>query len=236
MNVLLVGASGGIANTIGEELLSRGHVITAVSRSEPKLKVSNYLQADMSKANASKNLNEWLCSLPKEQLPSCVINCSGILHASDKMPEKGLKQISPDWLFKTMQVNLYSHIQTAQAIDALINRRKPVRWISLSALVGSISENQLGGWYSYRMSKAALNMFIRNLDIEWRRKSLDSIVVALHPGTTKTNLSEPFQTNIAEGKLYEPELTGRRLVDVIERLRPEQSGQLLHWDGSIVPY
>ena len=86
------------------------------------------------------------------------------------------------------------------------------------------------------MTKAALNMFIRNLDIEWRRKSPDSIVVALHPGTTDTKLSEPFQKGLAPDKLYQPELTGRRLVDVIEQLTPERSGQLLHWDGTIFPF
>ena len=236
MKVLLVGASGGVAQAIAKELIARGHSIFAVSRKPLTLPVDQYLCADLSTSKGGVALEHWLTTFPSEVLPDVVIQCAGILHDENTMPEKNLKQICTDWINTSMQVNLYSHIYTAQAVSDLVKRSRPIRWVSLSALVGSISDNELGGWYSYRMSKAALNMFIRNLDIEWRRKSPDSIVVALHPGTTKTNLSEPFQANIGKDKLYEPELTGRRLVEVIEGLRPEQSGQLLHWDGSIVSY
>lgn len=79
-------------------------------------------------------------------------------------------------------------------------------------------------------------MLIRNIHLEWRRRSPDSIVVALHPGTTDTELSKPFQKNIRDGKLYSPELTGERLTDVVEQLDTEQSGRLLHWDGSTIPF
>ena len=103
-------------------------------------------------------------------------------------------------------------------------------------MVGSITDNQLGGWYSYRMSKAALNMFIKTLSIEWQRKAPDSIVVATHPGTTDSALSEPFQANIKDGKLYTPELTAERLSRILEELNAEQNGHLLHWDGSVLPF
>ena len=152
------------------------------------------------------------------------------------MPEKALAQISAQWLHKSIDANLMSHIHLAQVFDKAITRHQPIHWVSLSALVGSISENQLGGWYSYRMSKAALNMFIRTLSIEWGRKSPNSVVVALHPGTTDTPLSKPFQKNIHPDKLYKPELTGKRLSDVIEGLSIEQHGKLLHWDRTVVPF
>jgi NAD(P)-dependent dehydrogenase (short-subunit alcohol dehydrogenase family) len=103
-------------------------------------------------------------------------------------------------------------------------------------MVGSLEDNGLGGWYSYRMSKAALNMFIRNLSIEWSRKAPGSVVVAQHPGTTDSRLSEPFQAGIAEGKLYTREQTAERLVNVMRGLTPEQNGRLLHWDGSVLPF
>jgi NAD(P)-dependent dehydrogenase (short-subunit alcohol dehydrogenase family) len=103
-------------------------------------------------------------------------------------------------------------------------------------MVGSLEDNGLGGWYSYRMSKAALNMFIRNLSIEWSRKAPGSVVVAQHPGTTDSPLSEPFQAGIAEGKLYTREQTAERLVNVMRELTPEQNGRLLHWDGSVIPF
>lgn len=103
-------------------------------------------------------------------------------------------------------------------------------------MVGSISDNRLGGWYSYRMSKASLNMFIRNLAIEWGRKAPGSLVVAQHPGTTDTHLSQPFQAGIAEGKLYSVELTASRLITVMQGLTAQQHGALLHWDGSVIPF
>lgn len=118
----------------------------------------------------------------------------------------------------------------------MLNRQRPVKWISLSAMVGSISDNRLGGWYSYRMSKASLNMFIRNLAIEWGRKAPGSLVVAQHPGTTDTHLSQPFQAGIAEGKLYSVELTASRLITVMQGLTAQQHGALLHWDGSVIPF
>ncbi|MDF1762872.1 MAG: cell-cell signaling protein CsgA, partial [Oleibacter sp.] len=118
----------------------------------------------------------------------------------------------------------------------LVKRSKPIQWVSLSAMVGSIEDNSLGGWYSYRMSKAALNMFVKNLSIEWGRKAPGSIVAALHPGTTESPLSEPFQAGIAEGKLYSRAETAERLIRVMRELNPEQHGKLLHWDGSILPF
>ena len=234
MRVLLAGASGGVAMAIARELSVRGHSLWAISRSEPKYAVEAYLRADLTSPESVEQVSDWLTNIPQNEKIDCVINCVGLLHNSANMPEKSLKQISVDWLHQSLQVNLCSHIHLAQAVNPLVRRNSPIKWVSLSALVGSISQNELGGWYSYRMTKAALNMFIRNLDIEWRRKSPDSLIVALHPGTTKTPLSEPFQSNIAEGKLYETELTGRRLVEVIEKLGIEQSGKLLHWDGSLV--
>ena len=234
MRVLLAGASGGIASAIGSEMFARGHKVWAISRSEPEFETENYLKLDISNAASVERIKSWL--VHEDVLPDCVIQCAGILHDQSHMPEKRLDQISADWLSKTMQVNLHSHVHLAQAINPLVKKLAPLKWVSLSALVGSISENELGGWYSYRMSKAALNMFIRTLDIEWRRKSPDSIIVALHPGTTNTQLSKPFQGNIAPGKLYDVDLTASRLTKVIESLSTEQSGCLLHWDGSIVPY
>jgi NAD(P)-dependent dehydrogenase (short-subunit alcohol dehydrogenase family) len=159
-----------------------------------------------------------------------------MLHGGWKMPEKSLSQLSDDWLQQSMAVNVLSHVHLAQAVESLVARRQPVRWMSLSAMVGSIEDNQLGGWYSYRMSKAALNMFIKTLSIEWGRKSPDSCVVALHPGTTDSGLSKPFQAGIAEGKLYSQKETAKRLISIMRNLTPAQHGRLLHWDGSEIPF
>lgn len=234
MRILLAGASSGVGSALATELNAHGHQIWTLGRSEPTFQPSGFLKTDTTNSECVAQIQSWLASTGLA--PDCVIQCAGLLHNQNYMPEKRLNQISTDWIDKSMQVNLHTHIHLAQAINPLVRKSAPVKWVSLSALVGSISENELGGWYSYRMSKAALNMFIRNLDIEWRRKSPESIVVALHPGTTTTKLSEPFQGNIATGKLYSPELTSSRLSKVIENLNAEQSGRLLHWDGVPVPF
>ena len=107
---------------------------------------------------------------------------------------------------------------------------------SLSARVGSIEDNRLGGWYAYRASKAAQNMYTRTLAIEWARSRRNVICVALHPGTTDTDLSRPFQGNVPEGKLFGVERTVAQLLAVIDRLQPADTGQFLAWDGERIPW
>ena len=107
---------------------------------------------------------------------------------------------------------------------------------AISAKVGSIGDNQLGGWYGYRASKAALNMFMRNIAIEYRRTSPRTIAVVLHPGTTDTRLSQPFQKNVPAEKLFSVDRTVTQLLEVIENLEEGDSGQFFSWDGSPLPW
>lgn len=106
----------------------------------------------------------------------------------------------------------------------------------LSAKVGSISDNHLGGWYSYRMSKAALNMLVKNLSLEVARLNPSACIVSVHPGTTDTPLSEPFQGNLPDGQLQTAEHTAQRLLKVCDALTPQLSGALLNWDASVLPF
>jgi NAD(P)-dependent dehydrogenase (short-subunit alcohol dehydrogenase family) len=107
---------------------------------------------------------------------------------------------------------------------------------ALSARVGSISDNRLGGWASYRASKAALNMLLRTAAIEHQRRRPESIVVALHPGTVDTRLSAPFQRGVPEGKLFTPTYAVDRLLHVIDGLRPTDTGGFFAWDGQPIEY
>ncbi len=106
----------------------------------------------------------------------------------------------------------------------------------LSAKVGSITDNHLGGWYSYRMSKAALNMLVKNLSLEVARLNPSACIVSVHPGTTDTPLSEPFQGNLPDGQLQTAEHTAQRLLKVRDALTPQLSGALLNWDASVLPF
>lgn len=115
-----------------------------------------------------------------------------------------------------------------------LNKDHPAIFAALSARVGSISDNQLGGWYAYRASKAALNMIIKNAAIEVGRRNRKAIVVGLHPGTVDSDLSKPFQGNVADGKLFTPEDSAQKLLEVLRSLGPEQTGKCFAWDGKEV--
>ena len=123
-------------------------------------------------------------------------------------------------------------VLTTQAIQPLLSKGAVIA--SLSARVGSIGDNRMGGWWSYRMSKSALNMATKNMANEMRRDQV--IAVALHPGTTATGLSAPFQKNVRPEKLFTTEYTAGRLLDVLEGLAPEDSGGFFAYDGSEIPW
>ena len=231
MRVLVAGASGAIGAAIAEKLSDEGDQVLTISRSGESS--STHLVCDLTSAESVDQVSGFLAERGPVDAVFC---CTGILHGGWNMPEKSLSQLTAEWLQQNMLVNVQTHIHLAQAVALQVMRTAPIKWVSLSAMVGSIEDNGLGGWYSYRMSKAALNMFIRNLSIEWGRKAPGSVVVAQHPGTTESALSKPFQAGIAEGKLYTQAQTAERLIGVMRGLNAAQNGRLLHWDGSVIPF
>lgn len=165
-----------------------------------------------------------------------VFYCVGFLHQDDIQPEKSLQQIRSEHLLRYFQVNSIGAVLLAKHLLPLLKHGDRSVFASLSAKVGSIGDNQLGGWYGYRASKAALNMFMRTMAIEYSRKSPKTLVVMLHPGTTDTRLSQPFQRNVPSEKLFSVERTVTQLLSVIEALQPDDSGQFFSWDGNRLPW
>ncbi|MBF2016637.1 MAG: SDR family NAD(P)-dependent oxidoreductase [Rivularia sp. T60_A2020_040] len=165
-----------------------------------------------------------------------VINCVGILHEGEMQPEKSLRQINPENLIRYFQVNSIGGILLAKHLQPLFKHSDKNIFACISAKVGSIGDNHLGGWYGYRASKAALNMFMRTTAIEYSRRCPKTIVVTLHPGTTDTNLSQPFQRNVSPEKLFSVDRTVNQLLSVISNLKPEDSGEFFSWDGSRLPW
>ncbi|MBO3463945.1 SDR family NAD(P)-dependent oxidoreductase [Aetokthonos hydrillicola Thurmond2011] len=165
-----------------------------------------------------------------------VINCVGILHEGDIQPEKSLRQINPDYLLRYFQVNSIGSVLLAKHLLPLLRHKERSVFASISAKVGSIGDNKLGGWYGYRASKAALNMFMKTIAIEYGRSSPKTLVVMLHPGTTDTDLSRPFQRSVPADKLFSVERTVTQLLAVIEQLEEGDSGQFFSWDGSRLPW
>merc|ERR1712157_345820 len=136
----------------------------------------------------------------------------GLHESSSGRPERSLSQIDRDWMQKSFEVNVVGPLLLSKSLAPIMRRNSIV--VNLSARVGSISDNQLGGWYSYRASKAALNQVTKTMSVELKRKGVWT--VALHPGTTDTDLSKPFQKNVQPGRLFPVSFTANRLLDVID--------------------
>ena len=165
-----------------------------------------------------------------------VINTIGVLQEAGMSPEKSLRQIEVSGLLRAFEVNSIPTVLLAKHLLPLL--RHPSRSVLavLSAKVGSIGDNHLGGWYGYRASKAALNMFVKTIALEYQRRSPQTLVLALHPGTTDTQLSQPFQRNVPPEKLFTVTRTVEQLLTVIDSKTCEESGSFFAWDGSILPW
>lgn len=164
------------------------------------------------------------------------IHAAGLLHDGALWPEKALDDCKPGNLRRLFEVNSIGPLMVASALLQTQNRRRRFTYAALSAMVGSIGDNRLGGWYGYRASKAALNQFIRTLAIECRVKYPLATILAIHPGTTDTGLSRPFQRNVRPGRLFSPATTAARILQVIASAEGTRSGCFLSWDGSELPW
>ncbi len=165
--------------------------------------------------------------------PELVFVATGLLHRSSKGPEKSMRDLDPEWMLENYRINAIGPALVAKHFLPLMPRDRRTIFAVLSARVGSISDNRLGGWHSYRASKAALNMLLRNLSIEWQRKNPQAIIVGLHPGTVETALSAPFKGNPATER-FVPALAAQQLLAVLDGLNPAQSGQLFSYDGTVI--
>jgi NAD(P)-dependent dehydrogenase (short-subunit alcohol dehydrogenase family) len=165
-----------------------------------------------------------------------VINCVGVLHEGEMQPEKSLRSINSEQLLRYFQINSVGAMLVFKQVQPLLKHQNRSILATISAKVGSIGDNQIGGWYGYRASKSALNMFMHTAAIEYKRTCPQAILVALHPGTTDTQLSLPFQRNVPPEKLFSVDRTASQLLTVIDRLEASDSGEFVNWDGMRLPW
>ena len=165
-----------------------------------------------------------------------LINTVGMLHSPDQAPEKRLADINAANLARSMALNATLLPLLAQAFSGLLRHKEPALLASLSARVGSLEDNKLGGWYGYRASKAAHNMLLLTLAREWRVNHRNVILLALHPGTVKSRLSEPFVTPAYKNRVLSPAESATALLEVLSRRTPEDSGSFYDWRGDLVPW
>ncbi|HCG7964950.1 SDR family oxidoreductase [Vibrio parahaemolyticus] len=235
MNILIVGGNGGIGLAMVKEALVRFpqaqiHATYRRTKSDYEHSALIWHQVDVTDETQVKNLSQAVNSI------DWVINCVGMLHTPNKGPEKNLRMVEPDFFLQNIAVNTLPSMLLAKYFTPLLKCSGVPKFAVVSAKVGSISDNHLGGWYSYRASKAALNMFLKTMSIEWQRTLKNGVVLALHPGTTDTALSEPFQANVPEGKLFTPERVASDLMGQIVKAAPQDSGAFLTYDGERLPW
>lgn len=172
----------------------------------------------------------------RDDPPDLVIVATGVLTLADGTgPERSFKAIDGAAMARVFAANTIGPALIAKHIFPLLPRDRRCVFAALSARVGSIGDNRLGGWHSYRASKAALNMLVRNFAIELARTHKQGVVAALHPGTVDTSLSEPFQGNVPDQQLTEPSQAAENLLSVIDGLTPEDSGGHFDWKGEAIP-
>jgi NAD(P)-dependent dehydrogenase (short-subunit alcohol dehydrogenase family) len=234
---VVVGASGGIGAAFVEALAADARIarVDALAR-RPVEGGGKVVPATVD------ILDEASISAAAEQLGDgpldLVLVATGVLHDADHglRPEKSWRQLDAASLQHAFAVNAIGPALVAKHLLGRLRRDHKAVFAALSARVGSIEDNRIGGWYGYRASKAALNQLLRTLAVELARKWPQAVCVGLHPGTTDTALSAPFQANVPEGKLFTPAFVAERLLAVVDDLTVEASGGLYAWDGARIPF
>lgn len=234
-NILVFGSSG----TIGFALLKQLAVkypnaqITGVSRRET---ASRSMQANVNFDTCDYGSNSELTKFAEQyanehsHIDQLLIT-TGVLTALLDNPEKSAQQISESEVLENIRINAVIPALIFKHFFDLLSQSSAPRFGALSARIGSISDNRLGGWYAYRMAKSALNMFIKTASLELKRKNKQSVVVGLHPGTVRTKFSERFISSTTKN-CFTPELAASQLLDVFATLTPAQSGGCFAWDGT----
>ena len=246
-HALVTGASSGIGLAVVRELLDAGNVgcVYAVARGAQ----DSAALSDLAATHGERLLPvaaDLTCAADLQALAARVAECTdalhlvfnaaGVLHAPGVRPEKSLASLRSEVLAQVFALNAFAPVLLVQALLPLLRHRAPMVLASLSARVGSIGDNQRGGWYAYRASKAAQNQLFRTLAIELRRTHPTACCVLLHPGTVDTPLSQPFQGGVPADKLFTPKQAARQLLALVARMTPADSGRFYAWDGSEVPW
>lgn len=236
MRVALFGAGGGIGAALVNAMISDNDIseIHAVSRRPLALPAdaARCVQHRFDLADEA-SIAEVAAAIGAP-LDLCIVATGALTLPDGTGPEKSLRQLDPTAMAQSFALNAIGPALIAKHVLPLLPRDRRAVFAALSARVGSIGDNRLGGWHSYRASKAALNMLIRNFAIELGRTHRAAICVGLHPGTVATGLSAPFQRGVPADRLFTPERAAAHLLAVLARLTPADTGRCFAWDGTAI--
>ena len=229
LNVAIFGCSGAIGKALCIEYTNKPNIdnIIAYSRSGEELE-NNVIKSIKVDYCNEQSLAETASSL---QIKLDIIIVA--IGALDN-PEKSIRDLSAEKFLDMFNANTIPTALIAKYFLPCLYRDRITKFASISARVGSIQDNELGGWYSYRASKSALNMILKGLSIEQQRSNQDSIIFGLHPGTVDSKLSRPFQKKNKE--YFSPEFSANKLVNVIDTKTVDDNGKIFAWDNTIIPY
>ncbi|AWJ87043.1 short-chain dehydrogenase (plasmid) [Azospirillum sp. TSH58] len=233
IRAVVIGASGGIGAAVTHQLLADSGVTEVVALSRRPIAPAEKLRTGFLDLADEPSIADAAALAGAVDL---VFIASGLLHQDAVRPEKSWRALDPAAMARLFQVNAIGPALVAKHFLPRMPRQGRAVFAVLSAKVGSIADNRLGGWYGYRASKAALNQIVRTTAIELARSRPDAVCVALHPGTVDTPLSQPFQAGVAQGRLFSPAVAAGHLLHVLGELTPMDSGGLFAWDGQRLPY
>lgn len=235
MNIVIIAGSGGIGLAIVKQCL----------KSYPEAKIfATYYQTKVAFNHPSLSWHRLDASCEQEvqtfaesfSKVGILINASGMLHLPNKRPEKSLKEFTPEFFNENIQRNTLTSILLAKHFQKPLRHKHTSFFVCLSAKIGSIADNKLGGWLSYRTSKAALNMAVKTIAIEWQRTTANCCVFLFHPGTTDSKLSKPFQKGLPKGQLHSPEHTAQCLQQCLQSFNENDTGKFISYNAEQLPW
>ena len=231
---LVIGATGGLGRAFTQHILQdpKNGAVFAASRNPEAVQGLQSISMDITQ---EVSIRDAIAQATIDGPLHLVIIATGLLHQDAAIqPEKTWRHLDADTLARVFQINTIGPALIAKHALPALDRSNRSIFAALSARVGSISDNRLGGWHSYRASKSALNQIIRTCSIELARKNKSALCVGLHPGTVDTKLSDPFQGNVPDGKLFTPDYSAQSLLSVLDELDSQESGQCFDWAGAII--
>jgi NAD(P)-dependent dehydrogenase (short-subunit alcohol dehydrogenase family) len=233
--IAIIGSSGALGSAFTERVseLYPNAAVHAFSRQDPHIQLRgvNYHCMDYQEEDA---IEAAAASATSGKPLDMVIIATGLLHEENMRPEKSLRELSARKFQRLFEVNTVIPALIAKHFLPRLNTDTTSFFSFLSARAGSISDNQMGGWYAYRAAKAALNMVIKNAAIEISRRNKKAVIVGLYPGMVDSELSKPFQRGVPAEKIFSPSFAAQKLMSVMASLTPEQSGRFFDWDGQEV--
>ena len=233
-SLAVIVGGGAIARAVAEQLAADPtlsvHVLSRSELVQSGFETSETDYSDASLARIAAEIEATGLSLSR------LVVTNGMLSNDSIWPERKVGDLSEETFGAVMSINALLPMRLLAAFWSLIRKSEAPRVAVLSARVGSLEDNELGGWYSYRASKAALNMMMKCAAIEIRRLNKGAKLVAYHPGTVDSSLSKPFQRSVPEGKLFTPAFSAARLIQILDRAESDGELAYLDWAGETIPW